>query len=304
MHIKRLAGASVFVGTCSWTDPTLVKEADWYPKRSMTAEERLSFYASRFPIVEADSTYYFPPSPELVRNWAERTPRDFVMSIKAYSLLTGQPTQRRSLWPDIQQSIDQQHQDKKNVYPSHLMEEAMDEVWTRFAHALWPLHETGKLGSVLFQYPSWFVPNRDNRDHIERLRQRLPEYSISVEFRSPRWLSGEDDGRRTLDLLRDNNLAHVVVDAPEVSGLAAVVGVTSALSVIRFHGRNSETWHKKGITAAERFDYLYSRKELQSWVPRIKELADSGAQQIHALMNNCYQDKGVRNAEDLLEMMD
>ena len=68
------APARVLVGTCSWTDKTLTEETDWYPRRSMTAAERLKFYASRFPIVEVDSTYYFPPSPQLARTWVERTP--------------------------------------------------------------------------------------------------------------------------------------------------------------------------------------------------------------------------------------
>ena len=51
----------VLVGTCSWTDKTLVKDTSWYPKKSMSAADRLAFYASQFSIAEADSTYYFPP---------------------------------------------------------------------------------------------------------------------------------------------------------------------------------------------------------------------------------------------------
>ena len=57
-------GASeVRVGTCSWTDKTLVQGAAWYPRKTMTAAERLAFYAAQFSVVEADSTYYRPPSP-------------------------------------------------------------------------------------------------------------------------------------------------------------------------------------------------------------------------------------------------
>src|SRR4051812_11763064 len=95
-----LEGSPVRVGTCSWTDRTLVNESDWYPRRSMTAAERLAFYASRFPLVEVDSTYYFPPGPELSEQWVERTPDGFTMNVKAYSLLTGHPTLPNSLWPD------------------------------------------------------------------------------------------------------------------------------------------------------------------------------------------------------------
>src|SRR5262249_15370113 len=79
------------VGTCSWTDKTLVNEATWYPKKSMSAAERLAYYAARFPAVEADSTYYRPPSEQLTSGWAERTPPGFRMNVKAYSLMTGHP---------------------------------------------------------------------------------------------------------------------------------------------------------------------------------------------------------------------
>ena len=68
----------------------------------MTAADRLAFYSSRFGVVEADSTYYFPPTPELAQTWVDRTPAGFRMNIKAYSLLTGHPTFPLSLWPDLQ----------------------------------------------------------------------------------------------------------------------------------------------------------------------------------------------------------
>ena len=105
----------ILVGTCSWTDKTLTNETDWYPKRSMSAAERLKFYASQFPIAEADSTYYFPPSPDLARGWAERTPDGFTMDVKAYSLLTGHPARPESLWPDVRDAIKPEFAGKRNV---------------------------------------------------------------------------------------------------------------------------------------------------------------------------------------------
>src|SRR3712207_916155 len=98
---------TIRIGTASWTDPTLTKEADWYPKRSMSAEERLRFYASVFTLVEVDATYYHPPTEELAALWVNRTPQDFRFDIKAYSLLTQHPTQPKSLWADIAEQIDE-----------------------------------------------------------------------------------------------------------------------------------------------------------------------------------------------------
>jgi uncharacterized protein YecE (DUF72 family) len=292
-------GGKILVGTCSWTDPTLVKETDWYPKRSMSAAERLAYYAERFPIAEADSTYYFPPTPQLTKGWAERTPPSFTMNVKAYSLLTGHPAKPNSLWPDVRDSVKEEFAGKRNVYMTHLPSDAVDEVWRRFRYSLTPLIDVGKLGAVLMQYPEWFVAKKDNRAQLAAIRERWDDVPVCVEFRSPTWTATPSDRDRTVGTLRELRLAMVVVDAPPVSGLPAVDEVTDrALAVVRFHGRNDDTWKGRTETAAERFKYLYSKKQLQSWVPRLERLADQ-ADRVHALMNNCYQDFGVRNAADL-----
>ena len=295
-------GSRVLTGTCSWTDATLVKNTDWYPKKSMSAAERLAYYAEHFPVVEADSTYYRPPTEQLTAGWAERTPDGFTFNVKAYSLLTHHPTQPEGLWPDVRDAIKPDFQGKRRVYAEHLEEDALEEVWARFEHALRPLVDAGRLGAVLLQYPRWFTPKRANRDELTRVRERLPELRLCVEFRAPQWLA-EDDRGRTIDVLRGNDLALVVVDAPAVSGLDTVVETTSEdLAVVRFHGRADETWNSREVSAAERFRYLYDTKELESWVPKVQHLADQ-AKEVHLLMNNCYQDYGVRNAEQLRELL-
>jgi uncharacterized protein YecE (DUF72 family) len=291
------------VGTCSWTDATLVKETDWYPKRSMSAAERLRFYAEHFSLAEADSPYYAPPSPETCRGWAERTPPGFIMNVKAYSLLTGHPTKPASLWKDLHAEIDPKFAGKRTLYAQHLSADAIDEVWVRFLASLSPLRESGKLGAVLFQYPRWFTPKRTNRGALEELRTRLGDWPACVELRAPAWTQ-PDDLDRTVGVLREHHLALVVVDAPPVSGLPTVAEVTTeALAVVRFHGRANDTWDARTGSAAERFRYLYSQDELERWVPTLRELAGQAAS-VHALMNNCYRDYGVRNAADLQAMLD
>jgi uncharacterized protein YecE (DUF72 family) len=299
--VLRLGQALVRAGTCSWTDPTLVKDTDWYPKKSMPAAERLAFYAARFPVVEADSTYYRPPTYALAEGWVERTPPGFTMDIKGWSLLTGHPTKKETLWEDLRDELDPESAEKRNVYASHLPEDALDEAWRRFAEALEPLRDAGRLGAVLMQYPEWFTPKKANREELARIRERWPELPVSVELRSPRWWT-EDEQERTLGVLRDAGLTTVVVDAPPKSGLPTVVAATAPLAIVRFHGRNDDNWDRKGITAAERFRYLYDRQELRDWVPKVEQLAEE-AEQVHVLMNNCYQDYGVRNAADLRHLL-
>jgi uncharacterized protein YecE (DUF72 family) len=292
----------ILVGTCSWTDATLVKQTDWYPKRSMTAAERLAFYAARYPIAEADSTYYFPPSRDLARSWVEHSPDGFTFNVKGYSLLTGHPTRPESLWPDIRGAIKEEFAGKRNAYRDHLPSDAVEEVWRRFADALEPLRVAGKLGAILLQYPTWFTPKRANREELAHVRERLAGDRVCVEFRTPRWLA-DDECDRTLGLLSDYDLTLVVVDAPPASGLPVVcASTTPELAVVRFHGRADDTWSARTTTAAERFRYLYSNDELREWVPRLRQLA-AEAKQVHALMNNCYQDYGVRNAADLQSLL-
>ncbi len=293
----------MLTGSCSWTDRTLVQDADWYPRRSMSAEERLRFYAGRFPLTEIDSTYYAPPSEQQARLWAERTPDGFRFDVKAYSLLTGHPTRPRTLWRDIRESLPREAAEKRNVYSKHLTPDALEEAWQRFGAALRPLHDAGKLGAVLFQYPPWFVPRRENRAEVQSLRERLPDYRLSVEFRSPMWLAEERDRERTLGMLEEHGLVFVCVDAPEVSKLPRLMALTNAeLLVMRFHGRSDSTWSDFSGSAAERFRYLYSREELQELAAPIRELAGQ-ARETHLLMNNCYRDYSVRNAAQLRDLL-
>jgi uncharacterized protein YecE (DUF72 family) len=293
----------VLTGSCSWTDKTLVQDADWYPRRTMSAEERLRFYASQFPLTEIDSTYYAPPAEHQARVWSERTPDGFRFDVKAYSLLTGHPTRPRSLWPDIRSRLEPEAADKPNVYPHHLDADALDEAWRRFGSALRPLQDAGKLGAVLFQYPPWFVPRRDNRREVESLRERLPDYQVCVEFRSPMWTAEPRDRERTLGMLEEHGLVFVCVDAPKVSKLPRVLAVTNQqLLVVRFHGRSDSTWKGNARTAAERFRYLYSEEELEELAPPLAETA-AAARESHMLMNNCYRDYAVRNAAELRDLL-
>lgn len=298
-----LDGRPVLTGSCSWTDRTLVQEADWYPRRTMGAEERLAFYAARLPLVEIDSTYYAPPSEQQARLWARRTPEGFRFDVKAYSLLTGHPTRPRSLWPDLREQLVPTATEKPNVYARHLPSDAREEAWRRFGAALVPLREAGRLGCVLFQYPPWFLAGRENRREVETLPERLPGYRICVEFRSPTWLATERDRKRTLGMLGDAGLIHVGVDAPRVSRLPRVLATTCPeLLVVRFHGRSDATWQANVATAAERFRYLYSRQELAELAGPLARAA-ARALETHLLMNNCYRDYAVRNAVELRDVL-
>ena len=288
-------GDNILVGTASWTDKSLL-QSGWYPKGVDSAEERLRFYAEHFPLVEVDSTYYFPPSEKNSELWVERTPKNFTFNIKAFSLLTQHPTKPQALYEDLRVKTD-----KKNVYLDDLKPEAVGEVWERFLSALEPLHAAGKLGALLFQFPHWFPISKRNKQYILECAKRAAPMKICVEFRQPSWMT-EDNREETLQFLEGHDLAYVCVDMPQgfKSSVPPVVAATSDLAVIRFHGHNSEEWESGSVQ--RRFAYLYSEKELKAWAPKIKELANE-AQEIHVLMNNCHSSYAPQNARQLAELL-
>jgi uncharacterized protein YecE (DUF72 family) len=289
-----VAAATVRVGTASWTDSTLLASG-WYPKSANTADARLAYYATNFPLVEVDSTYYGPPAEQTASLWAQRTPPGFVFNIKAFSLLTGHPTRVSAIYKDLRPETD-----KRNVYPDDLTPQAYEDVWTRFLSALDPLVEANKLGALLFQFPPWFTIRRSNRQYLLEVAKRCSPLRVAVELRHESWFAG-DNQAETLDFLRKHHLPYVSVDMPQGyrNSIPPVLAATSDLAVVRFHG-HSDKWTSKDIY--EKFGYRYSTKELEGWAPKLLDLA-SQASQVNVLMNNCYSDYAQRNAAELQDML-
>jgi uncharacterized protein YecE (DUF72 family) len=286
----------VLVGTASWTDRTLI-ESGWYPAGVASAEERLRYYAERFPLVEVDSTYYTPPNERNSELWAARTPDYFRFNVKAFSLLTHHPTRPSALYKDLRPA-----EAAGNLYLKDLPAKVVDEVWDRFLSALAPLDAAGKLGALLFQFPQWFTIRRSNKDYLLECKERAAPYRICVEFRSSTWFSDEQTTAETLDFLRSYSLPFVVVDMPQGhrSSVPPVVASTSPdLAVVRFHG-HSARWTSRDIY--ERFGYRYDEQELRPWAARITELAGQTAE-THALLNNCYRDYAQTNARQLAAVL-
>lgn len=293
--------ARILVGTCSWTDPTLLASG-WYPREVNTPEKRLAYYAQHFPIVEVDSTYYALPSERNSALWVKRTPPDFTFNIKAFSLFTQHPTPPTALPKEVRGALGTQAE-KGNLYQKDLPGEIQDLVWSMFEQALLPLDSAGKLGAILFQFPNWFFPRHDNLEYILTCQERLSQYRIVVEFRNGAWVN-EKHRDETLGFLRQNQIPYVCVDEPQGfrSSVAPLAESTADLAVVRLHGRNRENWEKKGITATERFRYLYSKEELGEWAPKLERLA-SQVSNMHVLFNNCYGDHAVRNAADVAVLL-
>lgn len=297
-------GATIRLGTASWTDPTMTAGTVFYPRGVDTAEERLQYYASQFPLVEVDSTYYSLPVRRTSELWRDRTPPDFVFDVKAHALMTGQPSEVKRLPKAIREELPAELQEKTRVYARDLPPEIRDAIWEAFLDGLEPLREAGQLGSILLQYPRWFFPIGESRDEILEAKERLAGRPFAVELRNATWFN-EKNVDRTLRFLSDNSIPYVMVDGPQglKSSVPPIAAVTSPeLAIVRFHGRRVETWEARGIPTVERFRYLYDADELEEWVPRVRDAA-SQTRDMHVLMNNCYANYGATNAREMARLL-
>lgn len=273
--------AAIRIGTCSWADEALTKH--WYPKGVSSAEERLRFYGEHFSTVEVDSTYYRLPDETMVSRWAERTPDGFVMHVKAFGVMTRHPVKVEQLPPDLREGAPVDERGRVDRPPR----EFRAEVFERFHRALEPLRETGKLGGILLQFPSYVVAKDLSRDYLAWAVEQLRGDRALVEFRHRSWF--DDENREaTLAFLEELGAAHVVVDAPRTEGknlVPTVAAATSPLAYVRMHGRNADTWNVRGGSASDRFDYLYHDEELGEWVEPLRELGKN-AEEVYVLFNN------------------
>ncbi len=298
-----MSGAVEFrIGTASWTDPTLVNSDLFYPPSVRSAEERLRFYAEQFNTVEVDSTYYALPAERNAKLWAERTAAGFVFNIKPFALMTQHPAEISRLPKQLRGMLTADEQGNGQL--TRPSKEVVDMAFQMFWSAMAPLREAGKLGMVAFQFPPYFISKPANLDYLARLPERLPGGSIAIEFRHPSWVRDETRRSETMKFLRSHGLYYTSIDAPEDNSIApSFIEATGDQIYARFHGKNRENWFKRNITAAERFKYLYSERELQSLAKGFGNLEQQGVKRAYAIFNNCYQNFGIMNATTMAAIL-
>lgn len=282
--------APIRIGTCSWADDALSKH--WYPPGT-PPKERLAFYADHYSTVEVDSTYYRVPTEQMVRGWAERTPKDFVMHVKAFGLMTRHPVKLEQVPPDLREGLPVDDRGRVDRPPRELRAAVFDE----FLRALAPLRDAGKLGGLLFQMPPYVVWKASSLDYLEWANDQLGDDQMLFEPRHRSWFEPEVR-EELLRWLEERRIGWVVVDAPKVEAKNVpdtLVATTTPTAYVRFHGRNAGTWNTRGGSAAHRFDYLYGEDELREWVPPLRELSNQ-SEEAYAFFNNNNQTNGVAQA--------
>ncbi len=268
--------ATILVGTCNWSD-----HLGFYPS-GVKPGDRLAYYARFFPIVEVDSTFYALQNERNFARWADATPDDFVFNVKAYKALT----------------LHERDAQGQTVPPTREMVE-------RFSGSIEPLRAAGKLRALHFQFPPWFVASDRNRTYLSRVREMFPDDLLAVEFRHRSWLTPQEHDR-TFAALRSLQIVYTIVDEPqgESNSVPPIVAVTNpALAIVRFHGRNQETWNKPGLKGSqERFNYRYTTDELRGWLPDVRATA-SETNAVYLLFNNNAGNHAVVNSLEMRDLL-
>jgi len=149
-------------------------KGSFYPE-DLKADGMLGYYATRFPTVEINNTFYRMPRENVLQDWASQVPETFTFAIKASQRIT--------------------HHARLKPESKELLEYLIRNTATL----------GNRLGPVLFQLP----PNM--KKDIDRLRtflEFLPaDRKFTIEFRNSTWFD-ED----VVEALRARNVALAITD--------------------------------------------------------------------------------------------
>jgi len=256
------------VGTAGW------QYKDWQgivypPKPRPRGFNELSYMAEYFDALEINSSFYGAPRPASAKKWIESVSHNpaFRFTAKLFHSFTHE----------------------RKPAPN-------DE--SDFKAGIAPLAEAGRLGALLIQFPWSFKNSAADVDYLAGLHKRFREFPLVVEVRHSSWMKDE-----MLDLLAELGIGICNIDQPLFGrSVKPAAHVTSAIGYVRLHGRNYQSWFSKTADVRERYDHLYSLKELEPWADRTKQIAHD-AKDTYVMSNNHNIGKAAANSLDLRALL-
>lgn len=265
----------IYIGLTGWGD-----HYDLY--EGIKPGEKLQTYASYFPIVELDSTFYAVQPESVMQKWVNETPDTFQFVVKAFQEMTG-------------------HQRGESKFSSK------EEMYSAFKQSLKPLVEANKLAMVLCQFPPWFDLQAKHVRVLRYVREQLADYPVALEFRHQSWFK-PGFREKTLAYMREDQWIHSICDEPQ-AGLSSIPTVLEPTdkekTLIRLHGRNIHGWNgpRNGENWREvRYLYDYNQKELKEWQRSLAALAKQ-TKSIYVVFNNNSGGHAAGNARTLIQQM-
>lgn len=263
----------ITIGLTGWSDHELL----------VTHKSRkLEDYATHFPFVELDTSFYAIPPAKNILSWIEKTPDAFQFIPKAFQAMT-------------------KHKEWLDFFPT---EEAM---FQHYLAAFEPMISSYRVKAFLFQFPPFFHYSEENLTYLRKIRQWMGDLPVAVEFRHSSWFN-EENQPLTLTFLEQHQFIHAVIDQPQTPGNSIPMIATATkkdLTLFRLHGRNYEGWlHANGPDWREkRTFYDYSQAELASFVPIIHAL-EKDSKEVAVIFNNNSGGHAAANAKYLQKMLD
>jgi uncharacterized protein YecE (DUF72 family) len=244
-----------------------------------------------------------PLTERIVSPWWDATPENAVIDVRAHRLLTHHGAAIESIAPEVRDTLTPALRGRPRLYAEDLPGRSLDAALDRFVASISSLRESGKLGAVVFPFPSYFTPGPRALDYLEWLRGRSGDLPIAVELRHKDWVAGKQR-EATMEFLTEHQLAYVCVDVPSGfdSSLPPLTVATADTAFVRFHGRNSEAWERGADTGDDRFSYEYRDADLEPWVPRLEKLA-ANSRSVHVVFSGRTTDAAVRNARLLVRVL-
>jgi uncharacterized protein YecE (DUF72 family) len=250
----------VWIGTAGYAWPEWV--GPFYP--GGTSVERMPrFYATQFPCVEINSTFYRPPTREQLARLADRTAPGFQFSLK------------------VPRTVSHEHR----IHALRPFREAADELAAR--HRL--------IGFVL-QFPEQFTDTARHRDWVMKVADGLYGYPTWVEFRHRSW-----HRPRLGEWVRRHGLELAAIDVPDLPQLfpRGVIDPGTTRVYARLHSRVPENWFAGGKA---RYDYDYPDGVLREWVGKLADAAPR-LTDVYLMFNNCRGVQGPTNARRMAALI-
>jgi uncharacterized protein YecE (DUF72 family) len=248
--------------------------------------EWFAYYSKYFPTVEINSTFYRVPNEFVVKSWIEKGGQKpgFEFSVKLPQMITHESLLRDS--PEKAASL----------------ATSFEDICVR------PLAEANLLGGVLVQLSPYFRFEKPRS--LGKLRSFFQlldteDHNYAVEFRHRSWLNekGNEVISDALEIFQEFDVTNTIVDGP---GFPITRSLTSRNAYVRFHGRNYDIWFKdedEDDYRINRYDYLYSLDQLESWKPRLEEIF-SNCENARVYFNNHGRAKAAKNAFQMMDLLD
>jgi uncharacterized protein YecE (DUF72 family) len=199
----------------------------------------------------------------VVSSWVNKTPKDFLFSVKLPRVIT--------------------HDHKLDL-------DKCSESLYSFFDSISPIYESGKLLAILIQLP----PSLNRITHFKAFKEFIENwpsvfskhrYNLVIEFRHLSWMKEE-----VFRYLKENDLTYCAVIEPKLPPRMDIT--TPNFTYIRFHGYGREIW----------FDYLFSNDEINRWAGKIKEVMKN-TERLGIYFNNHFSGYAVKNALMLMEKL-